>query len=114
MKFYINVLQNYFKFSGRASRQEYWMFVLFNFLFSIGALIIDGIMGTAFFNVLYTLVLLAPSVAVAIRRLHDTDRSGWWYLIGLVPLVGWLVLLVFLTSKGTEGENTYGAESVVE
>ncbi len=103
------VLERYALFTGRAGRAEYWWFVLANFI----VLLILGALGrvSVIFNVLYalySLALIVPSIAVGIRRLHDTGRSGWWLLILLVPLVGFIVLIVFLATQGNPGANQYG------
>ena len=109
MNWYLHVLKNFMEFGGRARRKEYWFFVLFNFIITVVLVVIDGVTGTASaayggFGVLsgiYTLAVLIPSIAVAIRRLHDTDRSGWWLLIVLVPLIGGIVFLVFMVLDST-------------
>ena len=86
------------------------MFILFNFLASVAVSIVDGILGTTgTLGGLYSLAVLIPSLAVAARRLHDTDKSGWWQLIALVPLIGWIILLVFLCSDSKPGANRFGA-----
>jgi uncharacterized membrane protein YhaH (DUF805 family) len=93
---------------------EYWMFVLINVLVTIALCVVDFMAGTIsgagmpLISGLYSLAVLIPSLAVAIRRLHDTDRSGWWLLIFLIPLIGPLVLLVFLLLDGTPGDNRHG------
>ncbi|HEY9433145.1 MAG TPA: DUF805 domain-containing protein [Blastocatellia bacterium] len=115
MNWYLDVLKKYAVFNGRARRKEYWMFFLFNVIISIVLLIVDGILGTSavpgtmgLFGAIYLLALLVPGIAVAVRRLHDTGRSGWWILIGLVPFVGGIVLIVFLVQDSTPGENQFG------
>ena len=109
MNWYLDVLKKYAVFSGRARRQEYWMFVLINLLVAIAIAIVEAIIGTApLLGMLYALGVFIPSLAVAVRRLHDTNRSGWWLLIGLIPLIGAIVLLVFFVSEGTRGANQYG------
>ncbi len=115
MNWYIQVLKKYAVFSGRASRKEYWMFVLFNIIFAIVATILDNILGTTMEGVgygliysLYMLAVLIPSIAVTVRRLHDTDRSGWWILIVLIPIIGWIWLLVLMILEGNAGDNKYG------
>jgi uncharacterized membrane protein YhaH (DUF805 family) len=95
---------------------EYWYFVLFNILVSIVLAGIDGLlfgtldsgMGVGLLSGIYGLAILIPSLAVSVRRLHDIDRSGWWILIALVPLIGTIVLLVFALLEGTAGPNRYG------
>jgi uncharacterized membrane protein YhaH (DUF805 family) len=100
-------LAKYVDFTGRAARSEYWWFVLFQALAVVAAGILDIFIG--FLQPLVILGLILPGIAVTVRRLHDTDRSGWWFLISLVPLVGFVVLLVFLVTRGTDGENRFGA-----
>ena len=109
MNWYLGCWKKYAEFSGRARRKEFWMFVLFNFLVSIAVGIVDGILGTnGALGGLYSLAVLIPSLAVAARRLHDTDRSGWWQLIALIPLIGVIILLVFVCSDSKPGENRFG------
>ena len=109
---YVNVLKNYVTFSGRATRSEYWYFILVNFIIAVLIGIIGVLVHLPVLSDLYSLAILLPSFAVGARRLHDTDRSGWWLLIGLIPLVGAIVLLVFFVQKGTEKENRFGAPVV--
>jgi uncharacterized membrane protein YhaH (DUF805 family) len=100
---------HYTKFDGRAGRPPFWWWFLFGILVAIGANIIDAILGTwGVVNGLASLALLLPNISVSIRRLHDTDHSGWWILIGLIPIIGWIVLLVFYVREGDAGENKYG------
>lgn len=104
------VLERYAKFDGRAGREEFWFFVLANVAIYIALLIlaqISNIFIALYF--VYWLATIVPSIAVAIRRLHDTDKSGWFLLIGLIPFVGFIILLVFYIQAGTEGPNQYGA-----
>lgn len=109
MNWYLGCWKKYVEFSGRARRQEYWMFVLFNILASVAMTVVDGILGTSgALGGLYSLAVLLPSLAVTFRRLHDTDRSGWWLLICLIPLVGAIVFLVFLCLDSKPGENRFG------
>jgi uncharacterized membrane protein YhaH (DUF805 family) len=111
MNWYIEVLKKYVTFSGRARRTEYWMFLLFSVIASIVLSVVDGVIGTApVLGALYSLGVLLPSLAVSVRRLHDTDRSGWWLLLGLIPLVGPIALLVFFCFEGTREENRFGAD----
>jgi len=111
VNWYIDALKNkYAKFDGRASRPEYWFFVLCNIIVYVVLEILVGVVGriAAVLALIYALAVLVPSIAVGIRRLHDIDRSGWWLLIGLVPLVGGIVLLVFAVLPGTQGNNRFG------
>lgn len=108
---YTNVFKNCTNFAGRADRKEYWMFVAVNILASLVLGIVDGITGIPVLGLLYMLVALLPSIAVTIRRLHDTDRSGWWMLVALIPFVGALLLLVLMILDGTNGENRFGSGS---
>lgn len=111
-------LKKYADFSGRARRMEFWMFVIFNFAVSIVASIVDAIIGTStaiggvtgMFTLIAGLALFIPGLAVDIRRLHDLDKSGWWLLIVLIPIIGALVLLVFFFLEGTKGDNRFGAD----
>ncbi|GHI07771.1 hypothetical protein AQI88_34235 [Streptomyces cellostaticus] len=108
MHWYVDVLKKYAVFSGRARRQEYWMFFLFNVIISIVLAIIDGAMGSSILGIIYSLATLLPGLGVAVRRLHDTDRSGWWILIALIPLVGAIILIVFLATEGKAEPNQHG------
>ena len=111
MHWYLEVLRKYTQFTGRSRRSEYWYFVLFNLIVAVVLAIVDSalrkIVGFGMFGMLYSLAVLVPGIAVSIRRLHDTDRSGWWLLLALVPLVG-LVLIVFLAEDSNAGTNRYG------
>ncbi len=127
MNWYIEVLKKYVVFSGRASRSEYWYFALFSTLISIILTVIDLSMGSGsadssvsaddgmamsvnmgLLGGIYSLAVLLPSLGVSFRRLHDTDHSAWWLLIALIPLIGAIVLLVFLVKDSTPGNNKYG------
>ena len=110
MNYYLAVLKNYVGFSGRARRAEYWQFVLFNIIALVVCLVIDLAIGSPVLYYVYLAAVLLPSLAVGARRLHDTDRSGWWLLISLIPLIGAIVLLVFMCLEGTRGNNKYGAD----
>ena len=101
--------QNFATFDGRSSRAAYWWWFLFGVIVSIVANIIDyGILDASVVSPLTGLVLLLPNLAYGVRRLHDTGRSGWWILIGLIPIIGWIVLLIFLLTQGDPGDNEYG------
>lgn len=115
MSWYIEVLKKYAVFGGRARRKEYWYFVLFNLIISIVLAIVDNVTGSfsaeagmGLLGGLYMLAVLIPGIAVSVRRLHDTDRSGWWLLIILVPLIGAIVLIIFMVLDSSPGENQYG------
>jgi uncharacterized membrane protein YhaH (DUF805 family) len=111
MNWYLAVLKNYVGFSGRARRTEYWMFALFNCIVLLVLYILAiAVHALIVLYILYALAVLLPSLAVAFRRLHDTGRSAWWILIGLVPFVGGIVLLVFACLPGTPGPNQYGPD----
>ncbi|MET2900705.1 DUF805 domain-containing protein [Vibrio rotiferianus] len=112
---YYKVVLNYTNFNGRARRQEYWYFTLVNVLINLVMGIIDRVIGSVmqmenfgFFGVIYALFIMIPSIAVTVRRLHDSGRTGWWALIAFVPIIGILVLLYFLIQDSEEGSNQYG------
>ena len=104
-----DALSKYVTFTGRSSRSAYWWFYLFGILVAIATWILDVALNTNYiFNALASLALLLPNLAVSVRRLHDTTRSGWWLLIGFIPLIGWIVLIVFLV-QGSAPPNQYGS-----
>ena len=110
MNWYIKVLKNYAVFSGRARRKEYWMFVLFNFIFAL----VLSLIGLLTFGMLYILsilygvAVLVPALAVAVRRLHDIGKSGWYYFIILIPIAGPIWFLVLMCTDSQPGDNQYG------
>ncbi|MEF9881122.1 DUF805 domain-containing protein [Streptomyces sp. P9-A4] len=109
MNWYLDVLKKYAVFNGRARRQEFWMFFLFNAIAAIIIMIVDMAISTyPLLYVVYFLAILLPSLGVTVRRLHDTGRSGWWILIDLIPLVGAIILIVFLATEGDQHENAHG------
>ena len=110
MNWYLAPWQKYLQYTGRARRLEYWAFTLGNLLIAIAlAAIAAGGMDIAFtLYGLFGLAAIIPGVMVGIRRLHDTGRTGWWLLIGLVPLIGGIILLVFLLFDSEPGDNEYG------
>jgi uncharacterized membrane protein YhaH (DUF805 family) len=115
MEWYTEVLKKYAVFSGRARRKEYWVFTLVSMVISVVLGIIDKSLGfgdekggMGLLGAIYSLAVLVPGLAVTVRRLHDTGRSGWWILISLVPCVGFIILLVFLIQDGHPGPNEYG------
>ncbi|AMQ43195.1 MULTISPECIES: DUF805 domain-containing protein [Aeromonas] len=110
MNWYISVLKQYAVFSGRARRTEYWMFVLCNVIVMLLLGMVDKLIGgdNELISSIYSLAVLLPSLAVAARRLHDTDRSAWWLLLGLIPVIGTLVLIYFMVCNGQQGPNRFG------
>ena len=115
MQWYLEPLKKYAVFSGRARRKEYWTFFLGNIILSFVVGMVEGAAGlewgtsgTGPLSVLLSLALLIPGLAVGVRRLHDTSRSGWWMFIALVPIIGVIVLIVFWASEGHPGTNDYG------
>ena len=94
---------------GRASRAEFWQFALVNFIITIVLAIIDSIIGMTILEVIFSLAVLLPGLGLTVRRLHDTDRSGWWILITLIPIVGAIILIVFLAQQSKPGANRFGA-----
>lgn len=115
MNWYLKVLKQYADFSGRARRKEYWMFALFNMIFAIVAMILDNVLGIAMEGIgygplygLYALAMLIPGLAVGVRRLHDVGKSGWMFLIVLIPLIGGIWLLVLFCTDSEVGSNKWG------
>jgi uncharacterized membrane protein YhaH (DUF805 family) len=115
VSWYLEALKKYAVFHGRSRRAEYWYFVLFNLIVAVVLAGIDTLLGTfssaqniGLMSGIYSLAVIIPTLAVTFRRLHDIDRSGWWILINLVPLIGTIVLLVFALMDGTPGDNRYG------
>ena len=115
MNWYLSVLKKYTVFSGRARRKEYWMFALFNMIFAFLAMILDNLLGTTtgdvnigFLYTIYALAVFIPALAVAVRRLHDVGKSGWWFFIIFVPLVGSIWYIVLVVTDSQPGENEYG------
>jgi len=115
MNWYLEVLNKYAVFSGRARRKEYWMFILFHSIFTILAMILDNVFGIAgsqgygpIYGI-YCLALFIPSLAVSFRRLHDVGKSGWFLLISLIPLVGAIWILIVVCTDSDPEDNKYGA-----
>jgi uncharacterized membrane protein YhaH (DUF805 family) len=106
-------LRRYFQFTGRAPRAEYWYFTLFAFLTGVAADLADLICfgpNHEIFASIASLALLIPGLAVWTRRMHDLDRTGWWWLLMFVPVIGWMILLVWACTRGTRGPNRYGPD----
>lgn len=111
MNYYLDVLKKYAVFSGRARRKEYWMYVLFNVGILVVLSILDAVLSTAPILVgIYSLGVFLPGLAVTVRRLHDLGKSGAWFLIVLIPLVGGIWLLVLTASEGQQQANEYGPD----
>jgi uncharacterized membrane protein YhaH (DUF805 family) len=103
------VYSDYANFSGRARRSEYWWWALYMLITGVVLALIDG---GGVLSGLWSLAHLLPGLGVAVRRLHDIDRSGWWFLVGLIPLVGAIVLIVFFATRGTPGPNRFGEDPI--
>jgi uncharacterized membrane protein YhaH (DUF805 family) len=121
MNWYLEVLKKYAEFNGRARRKEYWFFFLISTVISIILAVIDSFTGTiseeaglGLLSGIYALAVLIPGLSVTVRRLHDTDRSGWWILLGLIPIIGGIALLIFMVLDSTPGGNQYGPNPKVE
>jgi len=121
MSWYFEVLKRYAIFEGRARRKEYWLFLLFNIIVEAVLSVVDLAtgtfnprVGTGLLGGVYYLLVLVPSLAVAVRRLHDTNRVGWWLFVSLIPLVGAIILLFFLAQDGDAGANRYGPDPKAE
>ncbi|MGR5503762.1 DUF805 domain-containing protein [Vibrio sp. DNB22_10_4] len=117
MNWYITAVKKYATFSGRSRRKEYWYFFLFNVLISFFLSFVDSLTGSfdpatgyGLFSGIYALALFIPGIAVSVRRLHDTGRTGWWLFILLVPVIGVLAIIYFTASDGNSGTNQYGAD----
>ena len=109
MNWYLDVIKKYAVFEGRARRKEYWMFFLINIIIAVVISIVEGAFGSpGILSTLYSFAVLLPGIAVSVRRLHDTGRSGWWLWISFIPLVGLIVLLIFVVQNGHPGANQYG------
>jgi len=111
----MEVLKKYAVFSGRARRKEYWMFVLFNLIFAIVAVVLDNVLGIAIkgigygpIYIIFALAMILPGLGVAIRRLHDIGKSGWFIFINLIPCIGFIWFLVLVCTDSQAGENQYG------
>jgi len=116
MSWYLQALKKYAVFSGRARRREYWFFVLFNIIVSIILGVVDVMAGMqtstgiGILSAIYALAVVIPAIAVSVRRLHDINKTGWWILIGFIPVVGAIVLIIFALLAGTAGDNDYGPD----
>ncbi len=114
MHWFIDPIKNqYADFQGRTTRKEYWMFILVYVLIYIPLAIVTEMLNLQIIGFVFSLAVIVPSIAIAARRLHDIGKSGWWQLISLIPLVGTIILIVWLATK-SEGDNTYGSSSVAQ
>lgn len=115
MSWFIEAIKKYAVFRGRSRRKEYWYFVLFVVIISVVLSLIDVAIGTStaggggLLSTLFSLAILIPSIAALVRRLHDTDRSGWWFFLSFVPIIGAIVLIVFAAQDSSAGTNRFGA-----
>jgi uncharacterized membrane protein YhaH (DUF805 family) len=110
MNWFVEVLKKYAVFSGRARRQEYWMFTLIASLIYLGLVVLGLAMDTEVPELVFALAIFLPSLGVSVRRLHDTGRSGWWVLIGFIPCVGTIFMIIFMATEGERDENRYGPD----
>lgn len=107
MEHFIGAFKKFADFTGRARRTEFWMYILFYFIFYVVLAVVDGILGSFALTGIFSLVMLIPSLSISARRLHDTGRSGWWQLLNLIPLIGAIVLIIFYVQDSVE-DNEYG------
>lgn len=105
-QYFMPALDKYAAFSGKESRQSYWMFYLFYMVVLVALTIVENVIGGMWLSSLYLLAMFVPTLSMGARRLHDTGRSGWWQLIALLPLIGIVVLIVFLVQESKQAENT--------
>jgi uncharacterized membrane protein YhaH (DUF805 family) len=111
MEFFIDAYRQYANFEGRANRQRFWMFYLFYIIFVFVISFIEAILGIGgFISGFFALASLIPTLAIAARRLHDIDKSGWWQLIVFIPIIGIIVLIIFFVKEGTVGANRFGED----
>jgi uncharacterized membrane protein YhaH (DUF805 family) len=111
LEWYLKVVkENYANFEGRARRSEYWYFALVNIIISVILGVIDSVIGISVLGGIYSLAVLVPSIAVGVRRMHDIGKSGWYLLVALIPIAGFIWLLVLLCKEGDTGPNEYGAD----
>ncbi|WP_088067488.1 DUF805 domain-containing protein [Gottfriedia luciferensis] len=109
MEWYLKVIKNYAVFQGRARRKEYWMFYLFNAIIILILSILENLANIdKLITGIYGLFVFLPNLAVGVRRLHDSGKSGWWILIGLIPIIGTIILIIFLCLDSEDGENRFG------
>lgn len=100
----------YFDFEGRSRRSEYWWWVLFIIVVNVVLGLFDGSLGGALLSSLFSLAVFIPNIAVGVRRLHDIGKTGWWYLLWIVPIIGWIVMIYWNIQEGDVGDNEYGPD----
>jgi uncharacterized membrane protein YhaH (DUF805 family) len=106
-QWFLDPMKNhYFDFDGRATRQQFWLFTAW----VMGISVVLSVLHLEGLDMIFSLVTLLPSLGIGARRLHDVDKSGWWQLLWLIPVIGWIILIVFLATQGKTGENEYGAD----
>ncbi len=109
MNWFLDAIKNkYAQFDGRAQREEYWMYFLFYIISYIVVAFVSYILHMPFLVVIFILAILMPSIAITTRRLHDINRSGWWQLLGLIPIIGGIILLIWYVTDSDSGSNQYG------
>jgi uncharacterized membrane protein YhaH (DUF805 family) len=115
MNWYFEAFKKYAVFQGRSGRKEYWFFVLFNIIVSAALAFLDRITvtfvadtGFGILSAVFTLAVILPGIAVSVRRLHDTGRSGWWFLVTIVPVLGFFLFIYFMVLESDPGSNKYG------
>jgi uncharacterized membrane protein YhaH (DUF805 family) len=104
------ITKHYADFEGRVGREEFWMFMLWSFLIQMAF----NLIGLEVISLLISLAILLPAVAIGTRRLHDIDKSGWWQLIGLIPIIGWIIVIILLAQKTSMTENQYGTPATAK
>lgn len=110
-QYFVELIRNkYVDFNGRARRSEFWYFVLFNSVISLAVGLVAGLIGISWLTYIYSAALLLPSLGVAVRRLHDIGKSGWWLLISFIPLIGGIWLIILMVKEGNLGTNAYGPD----
>lgn len=107
-QWYIKCIRQFADFKGRARRKEFWMFALVNFVVSLVISIVGSIIGTTLLSTIYSLAILLPSLGVGVRRLHDVGKSGWYMLASLIPIIGWIWLLILAVQDSQPGDNQWG------
>lgn len=113
LDYFTNAFKQFADFSGRTTRKPYWMYVLIYMAIYIVLVMIDRMIGSVIFSGLFSLAALVPSISIAARRLHDTGKSGWWQLLALIPLLGWIAV-IYLLCQDSQEDNEYGPKPAPE